>query len=143
MGALGTENNRPSSAAQCVAYVAVAELPSNLWPELIPVLANNVASPTSTEMMKEATLEAIGYICQEIVSSFTGLYDIYLSSSHFLVSQQDQEVLQAQSNQILTAIIHGMRQNEPSNHVRLAATTALLNSLEFTRANFEMEVGFQ
>lgn len=119
LGALGTENNRPSSAAQCVAYVAVAELPAGLWPELIPVLTNNVVSPSSTEMMKEATLEAIGYICQEI---------------------QDQEVLQSQSNQILTAIIHGMRQNEPSNHVRLAATTALLNSLEFTRANFEMEV---
>lgn len=27
-----------------------------------------------------------------------------------------------------------------SNHVRLAATNALLNSLEFTRANFDMEV---
>ncbi|XP_021937576.1 importin subunit beta-1 [Zootermopsis nevadensis] len=52
---------------------------------------------------------------------------------------QEHEVLIAQSNQILTAIIHGMRQNEPSNHVRLAATTALLNSLEFTRANFDKE----
>lgn len=49
-------------------------------------------------------------------------------------------MLISQSNQILTAIIHGMRQNEPSNHVRLAATTALLNSLEFTRANFDKEV---
>lgn len=47
-----------------------------------------------------------------------------------------------QSNMILTAIIHGMRSNEPSNHVRLAATTALHNSLEFTRANFDKEVGF-
>lgn len=46
----------------------------------------------------------------------------------------------SQSNQILTAIIHGMRQSEPSNHVRLAATTALFNSLEFTRANFDKEV---
>lgn len=27
-----------------------------------------------------------------------------------------------------------------SNHVRLAATTALLNSLEFTKANFDIEV---
>lgn len=53
---------------------------------------------------------------------------------------QEHEVLVSQSNQILTAIIHGMRQNEPSNHVRLAATTALLNSLEFTRANFDKEV---
>lgn len=49
-------------------------------------------------------------------------------------------MLVSQSNQILTAIIHGMRQSEPSNHVRLAATTALLNSLEFTRANFDKEV---
>jgi len=55
----------------------------------------------------------------------------------FPVISQEQEVLVSQSNQILTAIIHGMRQSEPSNHVRLAATTALLNSLEFTRANFD------
>lgn len=32
-----------------------------------------------------------------------------------------------------------MKSAEPSNHVRLAATTALLNSLEFTRANFDKE----
>lgn len=68
-------------------------------------------------MQKEATLEAIGYICQEI----------------------DSEVLVSQSNAILTAIIHGMRSTEPSGHVRLAATQALLNSLEFTRANFDKE----
>lgn len=30
-----------------------------------------------------------------------------------------------------------MRKIEPSNHVRLAATTALLNSLEFTKVNFD------
>lgn len=56
-----------------------------------------------------------GYICQDIGA----------------------EVLEHESNQILTAIIHGMRKSEPSNHVRLAATTALLNSLEFTKANFD------
>ena len=69
LAALGTENNRPSSAAQCVAYVAVAELPVGQWPELIQVMVNNVISPSSTEMMKEATLEGIGYICQDIVSN--------------------------------------------------------------------------
>nr|CAD7425304.1 unnamed protein product [Timema monikensis] len=118
LAALGTENTRPSVAAQCVAYVAVAELPVGQWPELISLMVNNVVSATSTEMLKEATLECIGYICQDI----------------------EQDVLVSQSNQILTAIIHGMRQTEPSNHVRLAATTALLNSLEFTRANFDKEV---
>ncbi|KAL7297769.1 hypothetical protein TKK_0008804 [Trichogramma kaykai] len=117
LGALGTENSRPSSAAQCVAYVAVAELPVGQWSELIPLLVNNVANPNSTEMMKEATLETIGYICQEI----------------------DSEVLVTQSNQILTAIVHGMKGSDTSIHVRLAATSALLNSLEFTKGNFEIE----
>jgi importin subunit beta-1 len=37
VNALGTENSRPSSAAQCVAYIAVAELPQNLWPDLMPL----------------------------------------------------------------------------------------------------------
>ncbi|XP_008543359.1 importin subunit beta-1 isoform X1 [Microplitis demolitor] len=117
LGALGTENNRPSSAAQCVAYVAVAELPVGQWTELIALLVNNIADQNGTEMMKEATLEAIGYICQEI----------------------DSEVLVSQSNQILTAIIHGMRGSSTSNHVKLAATRALYNSLEFTKGNFEIE----
>ncbi|XP_066582548.1 importin subunit beta-1 isoform X2 [Prorops nasuta] len=117
LGALGTENNRPSSAAQCVAYVAVAELPAGQWNDLIPLLVNNVVNQNSTEMMKEATLETIGYICQE----------------------SESEVLVSQSNQILTAIIHGMKSSSTSNHVKLAATSALLNSLEFTKGNFEVE----
>jgi importin subunit beta-1 len=117
VSALGTETLRPSSAAQCVAYVAVTELPHGQWPNLIQTLVNNVINERSTEMQREATLETIGYICQDIIA----------------------EVLEPQSNAILTAIIHGMRKTEPSNHVRLAATNALLNSLEFTKANFEKE----
>ncbi|KAL8564063.1 Importin subunit beta-1 [Nucella lapillus] len=117
LASLGSETHRPSSAAQCVACVACAELPHGLWPDLIPCLVRNVTNSSSTEMMKESTLEAIGYICQDI----------------------EPEVLQPQSNEILTAIVHGMKKEEPSNHVRLAATTALLNSLEFTKANFDKE----
>ncbi|XP_013114231.1 importin subunit beta [Stomoxys calcitrans] len=118
LDALGTENTRPSCAAQCVAYVAVTELPINRWGILIQTLVNKVVNEGSSEMDREAALEAIGYICQDIRYG----------------------VLENQSNQILTAIIHGMRKQEPSNHVRLAATTALLNSLEFTKANFEKDV---
>ncbi|PNI19426.1 KPNB1 isoform 5, partial [Pan troglodytes] len=96
---------------------ACAEIPVNQWPELIPQLVANVTNPNSTEHMKESTLEAIGYICQDI----------------------DPEQLQDKSNEILTAIIQGMRKEEPSNNVKLAATNALLNSLEFTKANFDKE----
>ena len=117
MQTLGTETYRPSSASQCVADIACAEIPVNQWPELIPQLVANVTNPDSTEHMKESTLEAIGYICQDI----------------------DPEQLQDKSNEILTAIIQGMRKEEPSNNVKLAATNALLNSLEFTKANFDKE----
>lgn len=65
---LGTETYRPSSASQCVAGIACAEIPMSQWPELIPQLVANVTNQHSTEHMKESTLEAIGYICQDIVS---------------------------------------------------------------------------
>lgn len=60
LAAIGTENSRPSSAAQCVAYVAVAELPTGQWNDLIHILVENVVNAQSTELKKEATLEAIG-----------------------------------------------------------------------------------
>lgn len=69
---LGTETYRPSSASQCVAGIACAEIPVTQWPELIPQLMANVTDPSSTEHMKESTLEAIGYICQDIVSGPAG-----------------------------------------------------------------------
>lgn len=53
---------------------------------------------------------------------------------------QNPDVLESQSNQILTAIVNGMRKEEPSDYVRLAACNALFNSLEFTRNNFAKEV---
>ena len=37
---------------------------------MIPLLLSNVTNPQSTVPLKQATLEAIGYICEEIVSSF-------------------------------------------------------------------------
>lgn len=72
MGALGTETTRPSSAAQCVAYIAVIELPNGQWQDVIPVLVSNLtgvngATPNA-ELLREASLEAIGYICADIVS---------------------------------------------------------------------------
>ncbi|KJH53219.1 HEAT repeat protein [Dictyocaulus viviparus] len=114
---LGTEPFRPSIAAQCVAAIACAELPSGLWPDVIDALRSSVTNPSSSASLKESSLETLGYICQDI----------------------DASVLEQQSNSILTAIVHGMRKEEPSTHVRLAATNALLNSLEFTKKNFGME----
>lgn len=52
---------------QCIAAIACAELPMQQWPELIQTLVQNVTNGTASESLKEQTLEAIGYICQDIV----------------------------------------------------------------------------
>ena len=69
--------------------------------------------------LRQATLEALGYVCEEM-------------------GRIDQDVLeQEQINSILTAVVQGMRKDEPDSGVRLAATVALLNALEFAQTNFE------
>lgn len=65
--ALGTETTSLSSAAQCVSYIACTEIPASQWPELMNHLVENVIKVESTDQCKKATLEAIGYICQDIV----------------------------------------------------------------------------
>eukprot|EP00092_Neocalanus_flemingeri_P018212 GFUD01019711.1.p1 GENE.GFUD01019711.1~~GFUD01019711.1.p1 ORF type:complete len:888 (-),score=232.22 GFUD01019711.1:798-3461(-) len=117
LGTLGTESFRPSAAAQCVQLIAMVELPRAMWPGLLSTLVQNVTNAASTEIMKESTLQAIGYICQDV----------------------EPRCMEETANEILTAIVHGMRRDETSNQVKLASTNALLNSLEFTRANFEKD----
>jgi hypothetical protein len=51
---------------------------------------------------------------------------------------QDDRCLEEKTNEILTAIVHGM--TKPNSHVRLAATNALLNSLSLIASNFNKMV---
>jgi importin subunit beta-1 len=81
-------------------------------------LKANVTTPESSEQVKEASLETLGYICQALPPS----------------------CMEAFANNVLTAIVFGMREAETSMYVKLAATTALLNSLDFTHVNFQNEV---
>jgi importin subunit beta-1 len=57
------------SVAQCVATIALIEVVRGEWPEIIPQLTVNVGSPESSSVLKQSCLEAIGYICEEVVSS--------------------------------------------------------------------------
>ena len=104
------------TAAQVVAAIGVLELPQNQWPELIQGLVNNVTT-SGNDPLRQSSLEALGYICEEIETA----------------------ALEPQSNLILTAVVHGMRKDETNLDVRLAGTTALLNALDFVRANFETQ----
>ncbi|GAA5845418.1 hypothetical protein JCM11251_005067 [Rhodosporidiobolus azoricus] len=103
-------------SAQVVAAIAAVELPAGMWSGLIGQLLE-LASRNDNPMLRQATLQTIGYICEAIKP----------------------DILAAQSNEILTAVVQGARKEETSVEVQLAAVNALYNSLEFVRENFGRE----
>ncbi|OLN96544.1 Importin subunit beta-1 [Colletotrichum chlorophyti] len=106
------------AAAQVISSIAAIELPRNQWQDLMSILVKNVSE--GGEHQKQASLTTIGYICES----------------------QDTELrtaLIAHSNAILTAVVQGARKEETSLEVRLAAITALGDSLEFVGNNFKHE----
>ncbi|XP_042378645.1 importin subunit beta-1-like [Zingiber officinale] len=106
------------TSCQVIAKIASIEIPRREWQELIVKLLNNMTQPDSSAPLKQATLEALGYVCEEI-------------------SPEDLE--QEQVNAVLTAVVQGMNQIENNSEVRLAAVKALYNALDFAQANFENE----
>lgn len=117
------------AAAQVISKIATIELPKvdgnnhSQWEDLMPTLLSAVVSPEATPQgmaKKEAALNTIGYICEEI-------------------AQLETDCLHAKSNEILTAVVAGMRTDEQDLNVKLAAVRALSNALEFASTNFEVE----
>ncbi|KAF9265156.1 ARM repeat-containing protein [Marasmius fiardii PR-910] len=115
---LGSGNPKAGTfASQVVAAIAAVELPNGEWQDLIEILLGFVNNQNNNTNLKIATLQAIGFVCEQIKP----------------------EILALRSNEILTAVIHGARKEEPSQDVQLAAIHALYNSLEFVRDNFDRE----
>ncbi|KAL3138275.1 hypothetical protein ABBQ32_006093 [Trebouxia sp. C0010 RCD-2024] len=105
------------TAAIVVAKIAAIELPQHAWPELISTLLSNMGQANNS--LKQATLQALGYVCEEM-------------------GKLDEDVLnQTEINNVLTAVAQGMRPDEADSSVRLAATVALNNALEFAHSNFD------
>ncbi|KAL9247035.1 hypothetical protein vseg_020506 [Gypsophila vaccaria] len=107
------------TSAQVVAKIAAIEIPKKQWPDLIPSLLCNMTQSDSPASLKQATLETLGYVCEEI--------------SH-------QELEQTEVNNVLTAVAQGMNQAQNTAEIRLAATRALYNALAFAQTNFENEM---
>ncbi|XP_057838410.1 importin subunit beta-1 [Cryptomeria japonica] len=109
------------TSSQVIAKIASIEIPRQEWPELVVVLLGNMSSPVGEKQatLKQATLETLGYVCEEISSD---------------VLAQDQV------NSILTAVVQGMNTTDGNNDVCLAATRALYNALDFAQTNFENEM---
>ncbi|EAQ89917.1 conserved hypothetical protein [Chaetomium globosum CBS 148.51] len=116
---LGSTNAQAGQAtAQVVAAIAAIELPRNQWPDLMHSLVRNVSE--GTQHQKQSSLTTIGFVCES--------QDAELRNS-----------LVAHSNAILTAVVQGARKEESNGEVRLAAITALGDSLEFVGNNFKHE----
>ncbi|GKV06090.1 hypothetical protein SLEP1_g18022 [Rubroshorea leprosula] len=107
------------TSSQVIAKIASIEIPRKQWPELIGSLLNNMTHQDSPAALKQATLETLGYVCEEI--------------SH-------EDLVQEEVNAVLTAVVQGMNLAEHSSDVRLTATKALYNALEFAQTNFENEM---
>lgn len=115
------------AAAQVIAKLAAIDVTRpGAWDSLINDLLS--ACNAADDHVKQASLEALGYICEEASS----------------VSDKDMEsALAGQSNQILTAVVQGMAYTgspnstkQSVNSVRLAATVALNNTIEFAKTQF-------
>ena len=122
VGALGSQHNAVRlAAAQVIAKIATIELPKpGQWDDLMQTLLDYVVKPEASPAgmaRREAALNTIGYICEEI-------------------AQLETTCLEARSNEILTAVVAGMRADEP--RIKVAATKALTNALEFAAGNFDV-----
>lgn len=126
-GLASREVRAGTAAAQAIAAIAFVEIPRDSWPELLSGLLANTHS--ADDQLRRCTIETIGFICEEI----------------------EPHVLESKANEILTAVINGLRSEETkyashrfptltaSVSVRTAAANALLNSLEFVKDNFDRE----
>jgi len=116
---LATSDGRAAqSAAQFIASIAAIDLPRDAWPDLMQTLVENVSN--GSDQQKQASLTTIGFVCE--------------------TEDQDlRDSLAQHSNAILTAVVQGARKEEPNAEIRNAAITALGDSLEFVRTNFENE----
>lgn len=116
---LASENAQAGqAAAQVLASIAAIELPRDQWPELMPTLVRNVGE--GADHLKQASLTTIGFICES-------------------EDQDLRDSLAQHSNAILTAVVQGARKEETNDEVRLAAISALGDSLEFVKENFKNE----
>jgi importin subunit beta-1 len=102
-------------SAMALARLAVVELSSGNWEDVVDELCNNVIKPKSESQM-EASLTCLGYICEESKS----------------------DILSKKSHLVLTAVIAGMKSTKLLE-IRQSAMKAFLSSIEFFRKNFEVQ----
>eukprot|EP00954_Amorphochlora_amoebiformis_P023087 1357800-Amorphochlora_amoeboformis.AAC.1 len=106
-----------STAAQVVASIASIEIPRGKWSDAVDQLVGQILSGKGGPNMTQSCFEALGYVCDNC-------------SSH----------LKQKADKILHVISKGMAKDQQNITIKLAATTALANSLELAADLFEDQV---
>lgn len=104
LGSSAAEARHTSS--QIIGSLACVEIPRHNWQDLIGKLLGNMAQPGASPQLKQATLETLGYVFEEL--------------------KQDE------IDDVLYAVIQAMNRGEQSSEVRLAAVETLKKGLMFT-----------
>lgn len=115
------------AAAQVIAKIASIDLPDLQWSNLIEELHKTSVSDTASDFSREASLETLGYICEE--RGFRYLKDRLIQYSNLILSAVTYGVGYAGSPNTGT--------EETAATVRLTALRALNNVLEFSTSQFE------
>lgn len=98
--------------AQAIGKIAAIEIPAGQWLELVQILDANITKQSDNPHLRQSSLEALGYVCEECG-----------------------EKLEQFSSLILGAIQSGMAPSETNDTIRLAATSCLVNSIQFIGPN--------
>lgn len=116
------EQGVPHMAAMPASEIAAVELPYNEWPTFLPTVLENCSSPQSTEPIKIASIECLGFTAERAAE----ISDI----------SDGQDIPDEAMDSMLTAIVGGI-QGGISESIKLAATGALRNALVFCNKNME------
>lgn len=117
------EPSAAHAAAMAASEVAAVELPYQEWPQFVPAVME-LCKTTTAESIKIACLDCLGYAAERIADLET-----ILNAPPLAVDTVDK---------MLTTIVDGAQSNK-SDPMRLAALTALRNSLVFVRKNMELK----
>lgn len=104
----------------------------NQWSNLLPTLFQNVSSAEIGISAKVASLEVSCILKLRLLSFVKAL-------GYMCDAMSPDQVEKSVIDQILNTIVDGMRPDRP-DEMKLAAITAMCNSLDFTETNFEIQV---
>lgn len=108
------------AAAQVLAKIGAIEIPPNEWPGLVPLLLQHVTNTDNAA--RQISLVCLGYLCEELV----------------LVQEEGGNISDDIANNILTAVVQGMRDPEPNT--KLEATRAFYHAVVLAKKNFRNQV---